>query len=460
MAAAEEGDDDGSSADDSADVFCICRRPDNHKWMIACDGGCEDWFHGSCVHIKEEDGNLIDKYICPGCEAKGQGETTWKPMCRRLGCRKPARLTKGKASKYCSDACGLDFFKGVLDNSKRKQETISTDGNGRKKAAAAKARRKSKSSPDRDDFSDDGSEYVDLGPRGGAIRPREIKALATSAPDVASFRALGDGIGSSIGVLFAPNTASINDNGDKSAGGAGTPDFALNEAERTRLTEMSVAKADLRRRRELLRDRERFVAKVREITASYAEREGLKAKDVCGFDSRLSWSEVEFARWREGKGGSEMLGGKEGASDRADEKDDSDKANDGGVNASTPVPPDVTTLCTRKRCERHKQWQKLAIQDVKFEEADVAGELRRLEGEEKETRERALLRWREEQAAAGNGVGGEVIEVSNEEEAGNQETHRGERMEGVEFASRVVEEREKIEDAGRMEGVEIHVEQA
>jgi hypothetical protein len=55
----EEEDDDG---DDQ--VFCICRKPDDHTWMIGCDGGCEDWFHGHCVNMKERDGNLVDKYIC------------------------------------------------------------------------------------------------------------------------------------------------------------------------------------------------------------------------------------------------------------------------------------------------------------------------------------------------------------------------------------------------------------
>ena len=50
--------------EEGAEVFCICRKPDNHTWMIGCDGGCEDWFHGKCVNIKEEDAALIDKYIC------------------------------------------------------------------------------------------------------------------------------------------------------------------------------------------------------------------------------------------------------------------------------------------------------------------------------------------------------------------------------------------------------------
>ena len=61
-------DEDMGEADadyeEGTELFCICRKPDNHTWMIGCDGGCEDWFHGKCVHIKEEDGDLIDKYIC------------------------------------------------------------------------------------------------------------------------------------------------------------------------------------------------------------------------------------------------------------------------------------------------------------------------------------------------------------------------------------------------------------
>lgn len=58
----EEGDDDDDEEDN--ELFCVCRKPDDHTWMIACDGPCQDWFHGRCVGIDEKDGNLIDKYIC------------------------------------------------------------------------------------------------------------------------------------------------------------------------------------------------------------------------------------------------------------------------------------------------------------------------------------------------------------------------------------------------------------
>lgn len=50
--------------DDDGEVFCICRRPDNHTWMIGCDSECDDWYHGKCVNIDPRDAELIDKYIC------------------------------------------------------------------------------------------------------------------------------------------------------------------------------------------------------------------------------------------------------------------------------------------------------------------------------------------------------------------------------------------------------------
>lgn len=62
---AEEGiGDEDQDMDEDSELFCICRKPDDHTWMIGCDGGCEDWFHGRCVEMNERDGNLIDKYIC------------------------------------------------------------------------------------------------------------------------------------------------------------------------------------------------------------------------------------------------------------------------------------------------------------------------------------------------------------------------------------------------------------
>jgi hypothetical protein len=72
------GNDEDEAMGEDDTLYCICRKPDNHEWMIACDGGCDDWFHGYCVGLTKADGQRIDRYICPDCENSGRGQTVWK----------------------------------------------------------------------------------------------------------------------------------------------------------------------------------------------------------------------------------------------------------------------------------------------------------------------------------------------------------------------------------------------
>ncbi|KAF2455952.1 hypothetical protein BDY21DRAFT_349208 [Lineolata rhizophorae] len=393
-AVAEGNDTDVGSVDSSGDVFCVCRRPDNHTWMIGCDGGCEDWFHGKCVNIREEDGDLIDKYICPNCTAEGKGNTTWKPMCRRDGCRKPARLRKGNPSKYCTDECGEMFFTARLGL------PMDPVPNGASAEGNKKKPMKKKVTAILDDAEDD---Y--LGPLGGALRPPEVKALTAAIPDFEAFRRLGEGVPS------PPPTALPAEE-----------DFyvtILDAESRERLDQIAAKKDELRVRRALLKDHDRFVTMTRERAARTAEREGLKPKDMCGYDAQLQWSEAEFSAWRaspigraalklgtlEGEdfkqlaeqirreeyGSLPTLNRSNGANSDPDgmEVDRDGPRDDGSPFSATPPP-----LCMRKRCERHKNWQKLALTDVRFEIVDVADAMRALEAEEKEIRQRAVLKWR------------------------------------------------------------------
>jgi hypothetical protein len=57
----EDDNDDDEESDN--ELYCICRKPDDHTWMIACDI-CDDWFHGRCVGMVERDASLIDRFIC------------------------------------------------------------------------------------------------------------------------------------------------------------------------------------------------------------------------------------------------------------------------------------------------------------------------------------------------------------------------------------------------------------
>ena len=58
------GEEDDEDATDDGELFCICRKPDDHTLMIACDGPCDGWFHGRCVDMPAEKTKLISKWYC------------------------------------------------------------------------------------------------------------------------------------------------------------------------------------------------------------------------------------------------------------------------------------------------------------------------------------------------------------------------------------------------------------
>ncbi|OBT79855.1 hypothetical protein VF21_01619 [Pseudogymnoascus sp. 05NY08] len=87
--------------------YCVCKQVRHGTKMIACEGGCENWFHVSCVTLECADTDGVAKFICDGCP----GATTYKRVCRLEGCNRPhtTRETVGDdevpktvASKYCS----------------------------------------------------------------------------------------------------------------------------------------------------------------------------------------------------------------------------------------------------------------------------------------------------------------------------------------------------------------------
>ena len=368
---------------DGGDVFCICRRPDDHTWMIGCDGGCEDWFHGNCVSIKEEDGDLIDKYICeysgeyihrhmliiiagPNCAKDGKGNTTWKPMCRLEGCRQPARLIKNRASKYCCDEHGNAFMHGNLPKDKKRKRGEVVD--------------------------EDESTAM-----GGVLSRAQLAAISTNVKDAETLRSLGEG------VLSPPPTADPDRDGDvrmEDEGDVAKNGPLFNDEEQNRLADIEDARQRLNNRKDGLKAREQFVQLVRaRAKRVLAELPGLK--DICGFDSRLSWTEEEFWEWKESDEGRKAFEtGELGhpSNETLDEEDHEEESVGAGV-------------CQKKRCERHKQWRNIQLQDIRAEEHTVATELDALNREELEWRQRAKLRRIRE--ADGEREGRvEVVEVS------------------------------------------------
>ena len=367
-------DDDDSSEDHN--LYCLCKKPDNHKWMIGCDGGCDDWFHGDCVNMKQADEELVDKFICPMCEENGKGHTTWKPMCRRDGCRKPARLARDRESKYCSDDCGVLFMSEQL------HRTAGAKGaNGTKK-------KKKKTDEDEDEPT----------PLGGTLRAKDLKALVDASPNIQAFKNLGTG------VLTPPQTASPSRATFPSNG----EDLALTAAEFERLTALHKEKSQLKDRLEVLKDREKFVSMAKEQAVRLADREKLKIKDFCGYDSRLSWSDAEFLLWRNSRHGRAAF-----THSTLSPTDEQISATDGDA-----MDVDVEakeTACLKKRCQKHPQWQKLNLQDARFEELEVVEAIRECEKEERSVRERARRR------GAKDGLAKELIADDGSKEERNRE---------------------------------------
>ena len=51
-------------------LHCFCRKPDDGREYLICEGDCKGWFHVSCVgleHLTKQELNALT-YICPSCQ--------------------------------------------------------------------------------------------------------------------------------------------------------------------------------------------------------------------------------------------------------------------------------------------------------------------------------------------------------------------------------------------------------
>ncbi|KAJ3145780.1 hypothetical protein HDU86_000647 [Geranomyces michiganensis] len=138
------------ASDDRNRVYCICRKPfdgaTDDEFYIGCEG-CDEWFHGRCVNVTEQEASGIEQWMCAACEARGL-VTLRKIVCAAPGCGKyvepdssPASLgnvptsaatTAGRPThhfprppppwvptgthrrRYCSQPCALSTARTVL----------------------------------------------------------------------------------------------------------------------------------------------------------------------------------------------------------------------------------------------------------------------------------------------------------------------------------------------------------
>ncbi|KAL6244954.1 COMPASS (complex proteins associated with Set1p) component [Rhinocladiella similis] len=435
-------DTPGSSNDDG-EIFCICRKGDNHTWMIACDGGCEEWFHGNCVNIRERDGDLIDKYICPRCAKPGL-QTTWKRMCRRKDCRKPARVMQDPPSKYCSDACGRMFFVELVQRGDPNVQ-ISRDGQYiveaekpkklRKKHKKTEGRSKmartlnnvngdvgtpinndsrlatpAYSDEEKTEYETDSSLDDDMLPnRGSTLRAGEVKALLEKCRDVEEWRALGRKPETPPRDVDMPDAdAKADTDGIKPE--SARLELEFDELESAKMVSIQEDKRKLNEQNDMLSARELLLELVKMRSGSITDevkKSHPKMKDVCGFDPRMAWSDEEFGNWYLQRGGKEILDqGIEKAKigppedsygnvvNGIGEHDGGDGGGDGDENTGNneDTMPKKGGVCIKNRCPRHRNWAKSQLAELRFEQDLVRRQLGRCEAQEQKMKERATVR--------------------------------------------------------------------
>ncbi|KAJ5130529.1 uncharacterized protein N7515_006568 [Penicillium bovifimosum] len=325
--------------------------------MIGCDADCDDWYHGKCVNIDPRDADLIDRYICPNCASLGKGCTTWKPMCRLLECRKPARVKTKPPSKYCCDDHGREFMRRQTQELKKRA--------GQKNGL-----------------------FEDLGSMGGILTAADLKAAIIEAVDNADSDVKAESKPQSGGWLGVD----VHENGMEYS-----PD------EIAKIEKLRAQREDLLHRKEMLAARTKFVSLLKPRAKGLVEK--LKQhepkggwKDICGFDSRLSWSDEEFDEWRLSEAGMKALA--EGTAEALALSSASNNDADGDSMMTGDSDDDITFwtrgVCTKKRCERHKQWVKVQQQDILFEEETTEQDLAKCEEEARAVVERSVMRrWAE-----------------------------------------------------------------
>lgn len=286
-----------------------------------------------------------------------------------------------------------------------------------------------------------------LGSRGGILTVNDLKAVIMGVSSSAEFRRLGDTL-----ITPPPSTSPSARQLESKASEKGearvvTEEFEDEElfksnklgldinpagvkysaAEEARLQELRARRDQYRHQRQMIARRNEFLGLVRTKAKIVLDR--LKArepkggwKDICGWDARMAWNEEELDDWRqntetgrrafeEGKLEAEPVGngvvgsdsdeedGNPDADDNDnDDDDDIDRSKKKGKSGRNQNAADAEFaafsrgVCTKKRCDRHKQWVKIVQQDIQFEEAMLRNEFAACEKEANAIAEGAILR--------------------------------------------------------------------
>ncbi|KAF7549037.1 hypothetical protein G7046_g8467 [Stylonectria norvegica] len=324
-------DPDAGSEEDESDhgPYCICRGPDDHRWMICCEK-CEDWFHGECININKDIGeSLIEKFICPLCTSDNL-VTLYKKTCALNGCRKPSRLSQDDQSVFCSNEHAQTWWERLVGRLPK------TKGKG--------------------GFSDQlvQEEFMAL-----------LKSGLAGVDDEGMWRLARTPFSNVLSQGTSSEAKSKEDQLFEILSDEEKEFLATTENARFHLAEETILCHKMLNLIELAQDRRRAA-----ITA------GRFGEDICGYDQRLDTvcardAFAAFTKTAEG----EAIFKAARMGDPAGEEDA------------------VRGMCERKRCKVHSGWQKMLVLGIKHQIREMAGQAAEVAEEERVVREAAGERW-------------------------------------------------------------------
>lgn len=317
-------------------------------------------------------------------------------MCRLGGCRNPARIRQKTPSKYCCDEHGIEFMRAQFSrcrSSQARQSATAIATKNETDQSRPGTEQRTELHPDsassslapavhpghrsfeggagsaydydddddneaEDGGHDEGEEEVeDPSYKGGVLSVAELKALVSFVSAASEFSELGN----------EDSVYRYFDMGDYDD----TAEFTAKEQEL--LDALRRRHDGLKQQHDMLVDREKLLGIVRQRAKSLLETlrrlDGKDEwKDICGYDSRLSWSDEEFDDWRVSGEGKSVLENGTFAVDivMGDAATDVDGHGDGET-ADVDRSSLTENVCLKRRCERHKQWVKVQQQDIAYE---------------------------------------------------------------------------------------------
>ncbi|KAK2026702.1 PHD-finger domain-containing protein [Colletotrichum zoysiae] len=301
----------GGGSDEESDngPYCICRGPDDHRFMISCDV-CEDWFHGECVDISKDVGeNLIERFVCPNCTDVGRNVVSlFRKMCSHARCVRAARLYgDGEKSAFCSDEHKQLWWEKAVASLPKKSSSAKNGG-----------------------------------ARDGLVQ-EELMGLLTS--DLAGVDP-EDGMWRVQTRPFAPPAAGAESPESKNktlAPGILTDEevdiLKTSAAERYKMGEEVVLCQKMLQLLDWANDRRKALVASKHLDDA-----------ACGYDHRLDQVGVvgPFANWLASDEGREVF--------RA-----------GGLDAGARPAGDDRNICDKKRCKAHQGWFSIHTRDVRYQ---------------------------------------------------------------------------------------------